>query len=170
MMYYLILEKKAMDEYKWSKEELIAWLETMLTTSCDKFLNDNEIKVYLGTSDYELKYYNEREIENHKYAFHTNDSTWDRLVNESENKVSASHAYDRIWVLNIAFLQLAIIKNATFVLVTPTRQYYDYEKHNAKILPGETRPRFYSRELKYIHDAGYKWKNFDVKLEHARKG
>ena len=90
------------------------------------------------------------------------------LVSESNNKVSAP--YDRIWVLNIAFLQLAIIKNATFVLVTPTRQYYDYEKHNAIILPGETRPRFYSRELKYIHDAGYKWKNFDVKLEQARKG
>lgn len=146
----------------------------MLTTSCDKFLNDNEIKVYLGASDYELKYYNEREIEKHKYAFHTDNSIWKRLVSESENKVSEPHAHDRIWVLNMVFLQMAIIKNAIFVLVTPTNEYYRYDKKEAIEFkmpdnPSKTYIPYYGRELEHINKAGYQWNEYFKNNVETRK-
>jgi hypothetical protein len=60
---------------------------------------------------------------------------------------------------------MAIIKNATFVLVTPNGKYYDYDKKEAKKFPMENNPDetytpFYGRELEYINKAGYQWSDF----------
>ncbi len=175
--------KKAMDEFKWDKDRIIYWLEKMLDTTCEKFLkDDDEIKVFLGTSDYELKYYNERNNSEHKYAFHTDDSNWNQLKTECSDlnyKPSWCSAenyepFDRIWVINMIFLQMAILKNATFVLVTPTENYYTYSIHKPKTFPlpnnpGKEYTPFYGRELKYINDAGYEWYEYTIPNVETRK-
>jgi len=174
--------KKAMDEFKWDKDRIIYWLEKMLDTTCEKFLkDDDEIKVFLGASDYELKYYNERKNSEHKYAFHTDDSNWNQLKTECSDlnyKPSWCSAenykpFDRIWVINMIFLQMAILKNATFVLVTPTKEYYDYAKKQPYEFDmpndsGKYTP-FYGRELKYINYAGYEWFGYSIPNVETRK-
>lgn len=161
-----------MDEYGWTKADLIKELEMMIDTTCSKFFNDKEIKVYLGASDYELKYSDYRDNNNHQYAFSTTQTKWDDLVSRC---TSANYkAYDKIWVINVVYLQMAIINNATFVLVTPTYKYYNYDEKVAYKFPLKNNPNeyyipFYGRELEYINKAGYQWDKFyEPKVETKR--
>lgn len=57
--------RDGMNKYGWTRSDIIKWLEIMLGVSVDKFLNDNNIEVYLGSTKYELKYYNYRDTANH---------------------------------------------------------------------------------------------------------
>lgn len=138
--------------------------------------------MFLGASDYELKYYNERKNSEHKYAFHTDDSNWNQLKPECSNneykpswyKKSELNPHDRIWVINMIFLQMAILKNATFVLVTPTNGYYDYANNKPKEFkesndPNNTYVPYYGKELKYINDAGYEWYEYTIPNVETRK-
>lgn len=48
--------KDSMEKYGWSRALIIEWLEKMLGVSISKFLTDENIKVYLGSTHSELKY------------------------------------------------------------------------------------------------------------------
>ena len=151
------------EKYGWKRDELVDWLEKMLGVSISHFLNDNNIKVFLGSTEYELKYYSYRDIENHKYTFSVNPNDWKKLVSNV-----CFNNYDMVWILNMAFLQLCIMKNATFVLVTPTIKYYDYY-NRIPLTDNQGRTYFYSKELHYINNYGYHWNDFYKEMVEATR-
>lgn len=153
--------RDGMNKYGWTRSDIIKWLEIMLGVSVDKFLNDNNIEVYLGSTKYELKYYNYRDTANHKYAFWS-EKLWDNLVK------LCSGNYDMVWVLNMTFLQMCVMKNVTFVLVTPTNDYYNYPLH-FKVLDENGKYTFYSRKLEFIDNNGYCWNDFYSPMVKAKK-
>ncbi len=154
--------KKGMEEYGWSRTEIIKWLEIMLGVSLDRFLNDSNIEVYLGSTHSELKYDKYRDISNHKYTYHIGDDEWDSFVS-----IVCNNNGGMIWTLNMAFLQMCIMKNAKFVLVTPKKMYYDYNRK--KIIRINNKICSYSKELQYINMNGYSWSNFESPLVKTSK-
>lgn len=128
----------------------------MIGTTAENFLNDEENVIYLGSSSDSNNYANNRDISNHKYTFHVNKDVWKDLFEECNEN------YGMIWVLNMTFLQMAIMKNAKFILVTPTIKYYDYYNKIPKLFineKGEEYYPFYGMELEYINKRGYFWDN-----------
>ena len=153
--------RDGMNEYGWTRSDIIKWLEIMLGVSVDKFLNDNNIEVYLESTEYELKYYSYRDTDNHKYAFYT-ENLWEDLVSFCLGD------YDMIWVLNMVFLQMCVMKNVTFVLVTPTDKYYKYASKQL-IANDDGYFPFYSKELEFINRNGYCWDEFEKPNVRTRK-
>ena len=140
-----------MNKYGWSKNDITNWLEIMIDVSISKFLDDKDLVIYLGRDEY----YKKRNIDNHEYVFHTSDDEWNRLLDFCDRD------FDKVWVLNMAFLQMCIMKDAKFFLVTATKYYYDYSFG----VPRSTfngKPSFYGRELEYINKNGYNWYEYET--------
>lgn len=149
--------KEGMEKYGWTRERLINWLETMMgDISVTHFLNDEENVIYLGSTKDTNDYSVNRDTDNHKYAFHVEKDVWKDLFLECNEN------YGMIWVLNMTFLQMAIMKNAKIILVTPTLNFYDYLEKKARVFKDENGKDyypFYGLELEYINDRGYFWDN-----------
>ncbi len=157
--------KAGMKEFGWTREQLISWLNTMIDSTVENFLNDEENVIYLGSSyDKTNDYSKERKNEAHKYTFHVDDDIWRDL------KMDCSGNYGMIWILNMAFLQMAILKKAKIVLVTPTKDFYDYSAKKANSFKNEINEEyvpFYGKELEYINKRGYCWDDYESAYVHT---
>ena len=75
-----------------------------------------------------------------------------------------------IWVINMAFLQMAILKKTKIVLVTPTKYFYNYSTKIPKTFLdeyGKEYVPFYGQELEYINKRGYCWDNYELAFVHT---
>jgi hypothetical protein len=158
--------KDLMKKHGWTKEEVKEWIFNMTGVSIATFLNNNSnnIRIYIGSTQYEISYSGYRDISNNMFTFFIEDDGWDTLVRNvcQEN-------YDKVWALNYIWIIMGIIKNATFVLVTPSIGYIDYStgtplNHGMKYIP------MYSKELATIYSFGYRWNNQTIPMEEARRG
>jgi hypothetical protein len=158
--------KDLMKKHGWTKEEVKEWIFNMTGVSIATFLNNNSnnIKIYIGSTQYEISYSGYRDISNNMFTFFIEDDGWDTLVRNVCQK-----NYDKVWALNYIWIIMGIIKNATFVLVTPSIGYIDYStgtplNHGMEYIP------MYSKELATIYSFGYRWNSQTIPMEEARRG
>lgn len=157
--------KAGMKEFGWTREQLISWLNTMIDSTVEHFLNDEENVIYLGSGkDKTNDYSKNRDVDHHNYTFHVKDQIWKKLEKECKEN------YGMIWVLNMTFLQMAILEKAKIVLVTPTKDFYDYSAKKANSFKNENNEEyvpFYGKKLEYINKRGYCWDDYESAFVHT---
>jgi extradiol dioxygenase family protein len=157
-----------MDKYGWTREAVCKWIKTMTGISIATFFTiDNhkkEIKIYIGSTEYELSYSDYRDIPNNHFTYFVNEKMWKTLTEKICNK-----DFDMVWVINYIWLVMGMMKNATFVLVTPSINYFDYTK-GIPLNNGEEYTPMYARELEAIYSFGYRWSSQVIPEQEARRG
>ena len=159
--------RQLMDKYGWTRETVCKWIKTMTGISIATFFTiDNhkkEIKIYIGSTEYELSYSDYRDIPNNHFTYFSEEG-WKSLTYNI-----TSEGYDAIWALNYVWLVMGMMKNATFVLVTPSINYFDYTK-GIPLNNGKNYTPMYARELEAIYSFGYRWSSQVIPLQEARRG
>ncbi len=74
--------KDLMKKHGWTKEKVQEWILKMTGVSIATFLNNNSnnIRIYIGSTQYEIKYSGYREISNNMFTFFIDKKGWEDLT------------------------------------------------------------------------------------------
>ncbi len=138
----------------WTKEKLQAeLLKAIGITSITQLTKQKKITVSIGrvaTVTGEKAYYEFRNNNIGEIVFHMTDLKWRDL--------EKLYKEEGMWVLNQYFLDVVMALDCDFRLVTPSYAYFNYS--TGVMLQPDGYLSFYSRELRHIKVAGYRWYNY----------